>query len=497
MKDKERLLDLKTPLKFIFSHSALREGWDNPNVFQICTLREIGTERERRQTIGRGLRLCVNQHGDRLRGHDPNTLTVIANESYEDFAENLQREIEADTRIKFGLVEKHEFANLTVPGGDGSLAPLGAERSRELFEFLRGREYINGTGKVQDKLRTALKEGTLPLPEGVEEHREGIQARLRKLAGRLEVKNADDRRKVPTRQAVLDSEEFKALWERVRYKTTYRVQFDNQKLIVECVKAVGDMPPIPRTRVHSRKGALSISRGGIETEDNVVAESTVLYERDIVLPDLLTELEYKTKLTRRSLVTILKESNRLRDFTANPQKFLEQVVDAILRQKQHAIVDGIKYQRIGDEAYYAQELFAEQELTGYMKSMLEAQKAPHERIVYQSNVEREFAMRLEGDRSVKVYAKLPDWFKIPTPLGNYNPDWAVLIEQDGAERLYFVVETKGTSTGTTSFLGSDLRGKEAAKILCGKAHFEALTPGVANPARFIQARDFEDVLGYT
>jgi type III restriction enzyme len=339
--------------------------------------------------------------------------------------------------------------------------------------------------------------GTLPLPESVEEHREGIQARLKKLAGRLEVKNADDRRKVPTRQAVLDSEEFQALWERVRYKTTYRVQFNNDKLIEECRKAVRDMPPIPKTRVHTRKGSLSISRGGVQTEDNVVAESSVLYERDMVLPDLLTELEYKTRLTRRSLVTILKESKRLKDFAANPQKFLEQVVDTILRQKQHAIVDGIKYQRIGAEAFCAQELFAEEELTGYLKSMLESQKAPHEKIVYQSNVERDFAMRLEEDRSVKVYAKLPDKFKIPTPLGNYNPDWAVLIEQDGAERLYFVVETKATATGTASFLGSDLRGKEAAKILCGKAHFEALAEGVEHPARFIQARDFGDVTAHT
>jgi type III restriction enzyme len=302
---------------------------------------------------------------------------------------------------------------------------------------------------------------------------------------------------VPTRQAVLDSEEFKALWERVRYKTTYRVQFNNETLVEECKKAVRDMPPIPKTRVHTRKGALSISRGGVQTEDNVVAESTVLYERDIVLPDLLTELEYKTKLTRKSLVTILKESKRLKDFAANPQKFLEQVVDAILGQKQHAIVDGIKYQKIGDEAYYAQELFVNEELTGYVKTMLESQKAPHEKIVYQSNVELDFARQLESDRSVKVYAKLPDWFKIPTPLGNYNPDWAVLIEQDGAKKLYFVVETKATATGTTSFRGSDLRGKEAAKILCGKAHFDALAKGVEEPAKFIQAATFDNVLSNT
>lgn len=258
MRKKEELLSFETPLKFIFSHSALREGWDNPNVFQICTLRNIGSERERRQTIGRGLRLCVNQHGNRLRGSDPNTLTVIANESYEDFAENLQREIEADTQIKFGLVEKHEFANLTLTDEKGTLVRLGAEKSQELFEFLSKNEYINRSGKVQDKLRKAIKDGTLPLPDNVEEHREGILIRLRKLAGRLEVKNADERRSVKTRQAIIDSEEFKALWERIRYKTTYRVDFDNEKLIEDCTKAVWEMAPIPKTRVHSRKGGLSI-----------------------------------------------------------------------------------------------------------------------------------------------------------------------------------------------------------------------------------------------
>lgn len=225
-----------------------------------------------------------------------------------------------------------------------------------------------------------------------------------------------------------------------------------------------------------------------------MAESSVLYERDLVLPDLLTELEYKTKLTRKSLVTILKDSNRLRDFKSNPQKFLEQVVDAILRQKQHAIVDGIKYQKIGDDVYYAQELFEQEELTGYMKSMLEATKAPHERIVYQSNIERDFAHALECNIAVKVYAKLPDWFKVPTPLGNYNPDWAVLIEEEGNERLYFVVETKGTSSGAEGLFGSELRGKEAAKIKCGKEHFAVLAKDTENPARFIQAKDFNDVL---
>ena len=164
MRDKERLLSFDTKLKFIFSHSALREGWDNPNVFQICALRDMGSERERRQTIGRGLRLCVNQQGDRVRGFETNTLTVVATESYEQFAENLQKEIEEDTGIRFGIVEKHQFATISVPDGVGGVTPLGFERSDRLWNHLKQAGYVDAKGKVQDKLRTAIKEGTVSLP---------------------------------------------------------------------------------------------------------------------------------------------------------------------------------------------------------------------------------------------------------------------------------------------------------------------------------------------
>ena len=165
MRDKEKLLSLDTPLKFIFSHSALREGWDNPNVFQICALREMASEQQRRQTIGRGLRLCVNQNGERLRGFEINTLTVIATESYEQFAEKLQQEIEDETGIRFGIVEAHQFAGVTVTGADGQPAPLGFDQSKVLWEHLQAAGLVNAQGKVQDALRKALKDGTLNLPE--------------------------------------------------------------------------------------------------------------------------------------------------------------------------------------------------------------------------------------------------------------------------------------------------------------------------------------------
>ena len=487
MKDKEKLLSLNEPLKFIFSHSALKEGWDNPNVFQICSLRDIHSERERRQTIGRGLRLCVNQKGERLRGFEINTLTVVATESYEQFAENLQREMEKDTGIRFGIVEKHQFAGLRILE-DGKPAPLGLEASESIWSHLYESGYIDAKGRIQDTLRTALKEGSFKIPEGFEDQGSQIMEILRKLAGKLEIKNADERIHIKTRRAVLDSERFKALWDRIKHHTTYRVQFDNDRLIEDCIKAVRNSPAIGSTRLHWRKADLAIGQGGIEATEIKGADIVTLHDDHIDLPDLLTDLQDKTQLTRRSIVRILTQSGRLDDFGRNPQQFIEYASQVINKTKQLALVDGIRYRRIGDDQYYAQELFEENELTGYLRNMMAAEKSVYEHVVYDSDIEAGFADQLEKNTSVKVYAKLPGWFKVPTPLGSYNPDWAILVEDDGQDKLYFVVETKGSQ-----FL-EDLRDSESSKIDCGKAHFEALAVG-ENPAEFVRATKLEEVLG--
>ena len=488
MKDKEKLLSFDTPLKFIFSHSALREGWDNPNIFQICALRNIRTELERRQTIGRGLRLCVNQRGERLRGFDVNTLTVVAGESYEEFAESLQREIEADTGIRFGIVETHQFAAIPSIDGAGEPTVLGYATSRVLWEHLRTEGYIDEQGRIQQSLRGALLDETLSLPCEVESQRTLIRDLLRKLAGRFVVKNAEERRIVPPRQAVLQSAEFKALWERIKHKTTYRVAFDNESLIEACTSALQDAPPIPRTRLQWRKADIAIGHSGLEATEREVAGPITLDEASVVLPDLLTELQDQTHLTRRSIQRILTASNRLDEFKRNPQRFIELATQEINRCKRLALVDGIKYQRVGDDHYYAQELFEQEELTGYMKNLLEAEKSVYEQTAYDSDVEKYFADQLEKNTAVRVYAKLPGWFRVPTPLGSYNPDWAVLIEDEGGERLYFVVETKGSQ-----FAG-DLRDPERAKVECGKKHFDALKAKWESPARYAVATSVEGFL---
>jgi len=488
MKDKEKLLSFETPLKFIFSHSALREGWDNPNVFQICTLRDIQTERERRQTIGRGLRLCVNQHGERVRGFEVNTLTVIATESYEQFAENLQREIEEDTGIRFGVVEKHQFAGISTVGPEGRAVPLGMEGSTALWEHLKVTGYIDAKGKAQDSLKAALKDGTVVLPAEFEGQRQQIVEVLRKVCGRLDIKNADERRTVPLNKGLYVSDDFRSLWDRIKHRTTYRVKFDNDKLIRDCIDALQKAPAIAKTRLQWRKADIAIGKAGVEAIEKDGAATVVLDETDIDLPDLLTDLQDRTQLTRRTLVAILTGSGRLADFRRNPQQFIEIAAEAINRRKRLALVDGIKYQRLGDEYYYAQELFEQEELTGYLKNMLlDTSKSIYEHVVYDSAPERDFADAMEKNDAVKLYVKLPGWFDVPTPLGPYNPDWAVLVEADGAQRLYFVVETKG------SLFADDLRDKERAKIECGKVHFAALAVQ-ENPARYIVARTLDDVL---
>ena len=489
MKEKEKLLAFSTPLKFIFSHSALREGWDNPNVFQICALREMGSERERRQTIGRGLRLCVNQEGQRVRGFETNTLTVIATEGYQQFAENLQKEIEADTGLRFGIVEEHQFAGVSVAGAEGRSVPLGFEQSKALCAHLKERGYLDKKGRVQDALKKALKDGSLLLPEAFAAQRDQIAAILKKLSGRLEIKDANERRQVRARQVVLHSHEFKALWDRIKHKTTYRVQFDNEKLVASCTKALQDAPPISRPRLQWRKADIAIGKAGVEAIERKGATTVMLEETDIELPDLLTDLQDRTQLTRRTIHRILTDSLRLDDFKRNPQQFIELAAEAINRCKRLAVVDGIKYQKLGGEHFYAQELFEQEELTGYLKNLFEAQKSVYEQVIFDSETEAAFADQLEKNSAVKVYTKLPGWFTVPTPLGGYNPDWAVLIEVDGAERLYFVVETKG------GLFADALRDKEKAKVQCGQAHFKALAAG-ENPARYVVARSLDDVLSH-
>lgn len=468
MKDKERLIRFDSKLKFIFSHSALKEGWDNPNVFQICTLNETASIMKKRQEIGRGLRLAVNQEGQRVHGFEVNRLTVMANESYEDFARQLQNEIEAEEGIRFGVVERHLFASLPVVDADGESSYLGTARSEAVWDHLREADYIDARGKVQDSLRHDLKSGDVSLPDDVADDADTIQAVLRKVAGRLNIQNKDDRREVKLNKAVYLSDDFKQLWDRIKHKTTYQVDFDVAALIARCAEEIRDNLRVGKARFVTRKALLDVNRGGVEAAE--VNETAATYDaRDFQLPDILGFLQNETNLTRRTLAEILVQSDRLEDFRNNPQKFIEQTLEIIRRQMRLFIVDGIRYEKIGDDHYYAQELFEQEELSGYLsRNMLTSDKSVYDHVVYDSGPELHFAEAFERNEDIKLYAKLPPWFTIDTPLGSYNPDWAVLVDTDGSERLYFVIESKG------SLYSDALRPAEEAKIKCGKAHFKAL-----------------------
>ena len=461
MKDKRRLLSLDCPVKFIFSHSALKEGWDNPNVFQICTLNEISSDMRRRQMIGRGLRICVNQDGERVPGFDVNTLTVMANESFQDFAENLQHEIEEEEDIRFGLVEKHTFANITIMNAAGQPEYLGLEKSMLIYQDLMERHLISASGIVQNSLKENLRDGTMTYPEEVADHANLITAVLKKIAGSLNIKNHDDAKTIRLNKERFLSPDFKDLWDRIKYKTTFRVNFDPAALAEECAKALSDEQKLVVTypKYIYGKGKVNVTQGGVTITDEK-GQTFPLTLDDFEYPDVISYLQNETNLTRRTLAQILIDSGRIDDFKI---AIIKDVMSKF-------VVDGIQYHKLGADEIWAQELFESEELSGYLHSnMVETPNhGIYEYTVYDSDIEREFAERLDANDDVKVFAKLPDWFKIPTPLGSYNPDWAILVEKDGCERLYFVVETKGTD------LFGQLPPPQQAKIKCGEAHFAAL-----------------------
>lgn len=485
MKDKERLLSFDTKLKFIFSHSALREGWDNPNVFQICTLNETKSEIKKRQEIGRGLRLAVNQEGERVYGHDINTLTVMVNESYEDFVTNLQKEMEEEEGIKFGIVDKFIFSSIVYKKEDGSLAHVGAEESEKIWSHLKSNDYIDSKGNVKEKLKVDLKNNKIQLPDEFKAVEAMVAKKLGRIVGDLSnIKDGSKKREIHLNKEKFLGPEFTELWNRIKYKTTYSVDFDSQQLIKECVKVIKEDLKVGRSKVEITKAKTALAHeDGVTIKEKSTSFSEINEHND--LPDILTYLQNETNLTRRTIADILVQSGRLEDFKKNPSKFMQEVGLIIKNTLNSFIVDGIKYEKIGNQEYAVQEIFKNEELYGYLtEDIVESKRSIYNYVKYDSNIEKSFAEELEDNDNVKVYAKLPSNFKIDTPIGKYNPDWAILIEKDGEEKLYFVVETKGTDQLSL------LKDSEKNKIRCGKAHFKALGTNVG----VAQAKTFDGFL---
>ncbi len=466
MRDKERLLLLDQPLRFIFSHSALREGWDNPNVFQICTLNETRSAVKKRQEIGRGLRLPVDQNGLRVFDESVNKLYVMANESYEDFARALQTEYEEDCGVTFGRVPIAAFAKLAKVV-DGEEMPIGREAAESICAALVGQKMLDAEGRIQPAFDPKRKDFKVELPEA---HRELLPSVIDLLSSyqiERHIRRERDDGPNKLRKEVTLSPEFVALWDRIKPKTTYRVEFETDALVRRAVDAIKRMEKIEIPKIRVVAGQIGVTKGGVTTAAVAVAEEQASYAARAV-PDLLAYVQNETELTRSTLVRILKESERLGEFFNNPQRFLDAVASILKYELHRLLVDGIKYERIdgtGSSAQWEMLLFKNEELINYLTA-LQVEKSVYEYVVYESEVEREFARKLDQRDDIKLFVKLPGWFEVDTPVGKYNPDWAIL-KHDG-HALYLVRETKGTR----DFL--KLRSSETDKIRCGQRHFEAL-----------------------
>ena len=547
MKDKEWLLSYDCPLRFIFSHSALKEGWDNPNVFQICTLIEQKSTFTCRQKIGRGLRLCVNQDGDRIEDKNINVLHVVANESFSEFAETLQKEIETETGVKFGTLQISLFSGMTYTETkkiektitkeqaqtvvealktvgaittDGKVDTTKAEvvvpkelepvkeevikvitetqkvdveeiagksyteevteektvtydEAQELITHFEQKGYVSKTGKIKDTMKEALLHGTLDLPKKFEAARERLESIVKKADNKLPIR--DDSKEVIVRlnKQVMLSPEFMELWSKIKQKTAYRVQIDTDLLIENCVKELKAMPEIPKARLVTKTASYDIRNAGVgyvETE----TRTEDLRDTYSSLPNLLGIISEETLIKKATVAEIIKRSGRAQDFLNNPQAFMEKCLE-IIRNNRHALaIDGIKYVKLDGKEYYAQEIFDSSELVANLdKNAVKVEHSVYDHIIYDSStVEKPFAIALDRDPDVKMFFKIPDRFKIETPIGNYNPDWAVLWEKNGEQKLYFVLETKGTESLF------NLKTPEQLKIHCGKEHFKALGNGL-------------------
>ncbi|MGL5590840.1 MAG: DEAD/DEAH box helicase family protein [Metamycoplasmataceae bacterium] len=475
MKHKEKLLSFEEDLAFIFSHSALREGWDNPNVFQICTLNESKSTIKKRQEIGRGLRLCVNQNGERQYDDSINVLTIIANESYELFAKELQKDYQ-DEGIKFNIIKDNIFANII----DEKKREIGVEKSRRIFTILFNEGYINDEGIISKKYEEDQNLTNLNLDE-FEVFKDYIISLLRENITRLPIQNANNKTKSKINKQIFLNKDFEIFWNKIKSKTTYAVDFDSENLKKNIIDKINKISKNSSNNISKTKAELMIGSKGViskETNRELIKSQYLKYE----YPDIVTNLQEITNLTRKTIVEILQSVNNFDNFKNNPYDYIQKISDIIKFEMKEQMVNGIKYTKINND-YYEQTLFENNEIIGYLeKNMIGTTKSIYNHIIYDSNVEKKWARNLELNNDVIFYTKLPKWFKIPTPLGSYNPDWAILLKDESKQtKLYFVVETKGSKNI------DNLRVSEFQKIECGKKHFVALE----NEVKFEVQDEFE------
>ncbi|WP_315395220.1 DEAD/DEAH box helicase family protein [Hoylesella nanceiensis] len=485
MRNKERLLSFNEPTRFIFSHSALKEGWDNPNVFQICALKQSDSEVKKRQEVGRGMRLCVNQQGERqdsdLLGdgvYDINILTVIANESYKDFSEALQKELAESITSRALLVNADLFIGKTIVKANGEKQTLSSSQAATIMEELISAGYVKKQ-KLTDKYFEEKKSGSLMLDEW-----QGEQEAIFKILDKvfdpevLKVDNGRGKKTAIFQKERFDKKEFQDLWTRINSKTYYEVDFETEELINRAVHGLNSSLHVTEIHIAITTGSLANIKSKEELEagramqvnkkQNIKVNEAVASG---VRYDLLGELVQRTGLKRSTIAAILKKikAETFGMYRKNPEEFIIRAGNIINDQKAISVIEHITYHKM--EQHYEGNIFSEQELRGRIGiDAIQSEKSLYDLVVVDSQgIEKQFAEQLEQQQAVEVYTKLPRGFYINTPVGKYNPDWAIVFREGEMKHIYFVAETKGSEEVT------QLRAVEHAKIECASRHFASIS----------------------
>lgn len=488
MKNKERLLSLDEPTRFIFSHSALREGWDNPNVFQICTLKNTANEIGKRQEVGRGMRLCVNKHGERQDADvlgsgvfDINILTVIASESYEQFAKQLQNEISELVSSRPVVITPTLFVDHVYETAEGAKVKITVDDARKIYNKLIRQDYIDDDGCLTETYHEAKRNDSLELGDDFQPILSGIVQTLDSVFDPKKISIEDSRK---PKEANFDEEKFKKtefqeLWKRINAKTYYKVDFETAELISKAIDAIDKHLSVTEIRMVVEEGMMEEIRDKEQLEAGTAMTQTKAKTYNVretvgtgVKYDLIGRLVMETGLTRKTLVAILKgvRPDTFHQFKMNPEEFIRKTANIINDEKAMAVVQKICYERTDNT--YDVDIFTESTLRGKVGiNAIESTKSLYDLVVVDSEgVEKKFAEALENHEEVAVYTKLPKGFYINTPMGHYNPDWAIAFNEGTVKHIYFVAETKGNE-----WQRSQLRGAEDAKLECAARHFDAIS----------------------
>ena len=490
MKNKELLLDRnpeKSPVRFIFSHSALREGWDNPNVFQICTLKQSGSDVRKRQEVGRGLRLCVNQDGERMDAnvlgndvHNVNVLTVIASESYDSFAKGLQNEIAETVTDRPRAVTAELFIGKVIKDDKGNEQVIDGDTGRAIQFDLIVNGYIDKKGVLTDKYYEDKANGDLKVADEVADSAASVIEIIDSIydSRNMQPENARSNNiELEVDESKLAMPEFKALWEKINSKSVYVVDFDTEELIKKAIDSLDRKLRVSKIYFKVVTGTMDQinSKEELVSGESFVKEESKNYGNVVaassnVKYDLIGKLVDETGLTRKAVIRILQgiQSSVFNQFKDNPEEFIIKAAALINDEKATAIIEHITYDVMDEK--YGTEVFTAPTIKGRLGvNAMKAKKHLYDHIVYDSTNEKDFATELDTNRDVAVYVKLPDGFYISTPVGHYNPDWAIAFYKGSVKHIYFVAETKG------SMNSMQLRLIEESKIHCAREHFKAIS----------------------